>query len=154
MSLHSHDSMFLLVSFVVVVALCFGCTGDKSTRSGVGDRRLAGCPDAPNCVSTESQVKSHAIAPLLFRSPPDKAFGCLRETLAKMDRVRILVADQDYIHAEFRTVLGFVDDAEFHLDRKNRVIRMRSASRIGYWDFGVNRRRLEGIRSRFKLECG
>jgi uncharacterized protein (DUF1499 family) len=152
MSLHSHDSMFLLVSFVVVVALCFGCTGDKSTRSGVGDRRLAGCPDAPNCVSTETQGESHAIAPLLFQSPPGKAFGCLKETLA-MDRVTILVADQEYIHAEFRTALGFVDDVEFHLDRKNRVIQMRSASRIGYWDFGVNRRRLAGIRSRFNREC-
>jgi uncharacterized protein (DUF1499 family) len=153
MSLYSHDSMLLLVSLAVVVSLCSGCTGDEPTRPGVGNRRLAGCPDTPNCVSTQSQGKPQAIAPLLFQSPPDEAFGCLKDTLAKMDRVTILVADQDYLHAEFRTAWGFVDDAEFCLDRKNRVIQMRSASRIGYWDFGVNRRRLEAIRTRFNREC-
>jgi uncharacterized protein (DUF1499 family) len=70
-----------------------------------------------------------------------------------MDRVRILEADQENIRAEFRTLLGFVDDVEFRFDRENGAILMRSASRVGYWDFGVNRRRLEEIRKRFEREC-
>jgi len=71
-----------------------------------------------------------------------------------MDRVTVLATDQENIKAEFRSLLGFVDDVEFHLDRESRAIQMRSASRVGYWDFGVNRRRLEGIRKKFDRECG
>ena len=71
-----------------------------------------------------------------------------------MDRVTILDGDQENISAEFRSLLGFVDDVEFQLDRENGAIQMRSAARVGYWDFGVNRRRLEGIRKKFDRECG
>ena len=70
-----------------------------------------------------------------------------------MDRVTILEAGQENISAEFRSLLGFVDDVEFQLDRENRAIHMRSAARVGYWDFGVNRRRLEGIKKRFEQKC-
>jgi len=66
-----------------------------------------------------------------------------------MKRSRIITASPDYLHAEFRTFLGFVDDVEFYIDGEQHLIHMRSASRLGYWDFGVNRRRLEAIRVEF-----
>jgi uncharacterized protein (DUF1499 family) len=53
------------------------------------------------------------------------------------------------LKAESRTLLGFVDDVQFSPDRENRVVHMRSASRVGYRDLGVNRRRLEKMRSQF-----
>lgn len=76
------------------------------------------------------------------------------EVLNGMDRVRIVRADADYLHAEFRSaVLGFVDDVEFLFDAPG-VIQVRSASRTGYYDFGVNRERVETIRARFQAASG
>jgi uncharacterized protein (DUF1499 family) len=51
---------------------------------------------------------------------------------------------------EFRTSLGFVDDVEFYVDGSQKVIHLRSASRVGYWDLGVNRKRMESIRTEFE----
>lgn len=51
-----------------------------------------------------------------------------------------------HIHAEFRSALfGFVDDVTFIFDDNARLIHFRSASRTGYYDFGVNRKRMEEI---------
>jgi uncharacterized protein (DUF1499 family) len=51
-----------------------------------------------------------------------------------------------YLKAEFRTRLEFVDDVEFLVDEDFGVVQMRSASRTGYWDLGVNRKRVETLR--------
>ncbi|MHC1729554.1 MAG: DUF1499 domain-containing protein [Syntrophobacteraceae bacterium] len=115
--------------------------------------RMAECPDSPNCVSSLSKEKSHWIAPLAFDASPDEAFPCLKDIIRQTQRVTIVVDEEGYVRAEFRTSLGFVDDVEFELDRGNRKILMRSASRAGYWDLGVNRRRLETIRAAFDLKC-
>jgi uncharacterized protein (DUF1499 family) len=116
--------------------------------------RVSGCPDTPNCVSSESPYAENKIAPLQVGSTPEKAFECLGTIVAGMNRVTIIKADRENIHAEFRTLLGFVDDVEFRMDRENREILMRSASRVGYWDFGANRRRLKEIKKKFERECG
>lgn len=105
---------------------------------------ISGCPDTPNCISSKSSDEAHRISPLPVGSGDEGAFDCLRAIVSGMDRVTILDEDQENISAEFRSLLGFVDDVEFRLDRENGAIQMRSASRVGYWDFGVNRRRLEG----------
>ena len=60
------------------------------------------------------------------------------------------MAEERYIHTEFTSAFfRFVDDVEFLLDDGTRTIHVRSASRVGYSDFGVNRRRVEELRSRF-----
>jgi uncharacterized protein (DUF1499 family) len=65
-------------------------------------------------------------------------------------RCRIITMDDHYIHAEFTSAFfRFVDDVEFYFDSEAKIIHMRSASRIGYSDFGVNRERLEKVRSLF-----
>jgi uncharacterized protein (DUF1499 family) len=70
-----------------------------------------------------------------------------------MKRTTIITADEGFIHAEARTLLGFVDDVTFEVESGSRTILMRSASRMGYWDLGVNRRRLETIRAAFDAKC-
>ncbi|MGO9017046.1 MAG: DUF1499 domain-containing protein [Syntrophobacteraceae bacterium] len=132
-----------------------GSQPDKpSITSGPNGGRVSGCPDTPNCVSSQSTDEAHMIAPLPVGSAPEGVFDCLGAIVSGMDRVRVLAADQENIRAEFRSLLGFVDDVDFQLDRESRTIQMRSASRVGYWDFGVNRRRLERIRKKFDRECG
>jgi len=71
------------------------------------------------------------------------------------ERARVVTERPDYLHAEYRSrVLGFVDDVEFWLDRRAALIHVRSASRVGYSDFGVNRDRVEGIRARLAAAGG
>jgi uncharacterized protein (DUF1499 family) len=111
------------------------------------------CPSSPNCVSSRSTDPHQAIDPLHYDIPADQALECLKQILVSMKRTRIVSEDKEILRVEFRSILGFVDDGEFHLDRSDGVIHMRSASRVGYWDLGVNRRRLEEIRARFTKLC-
>jgi uncharacterized protein (DUF1499 family) len=110
---------------------------------------LAPCPSSPNCVSTQAKGGYHAIPPIPFSGSREGILEQLKAVLQKMKRSRIVSVSQDYLHAEFRTFLGFVDDVEFYINQEQQLIHMRSASRMGYWDLGVNRRRLEAIRVEF-----
>lgn len=134
-------------------AVFYGWVLCAQAVKGGGDARIIGCPPSPNCVSTVSLDEAHWIASLPFGVSPNEAFDCLLQILRHMKRTTIMVAEEGFIHAEVRTLLGFVDDVTFQVDSGNRTILMRSASRIGYWDLGVNRRRLEAIRAAFDSKC-
>ncbi len=123
--------------------------GGKASVHGAEGRELRPCPASPNCVSTTSTDSRHAIAPLQFAGSPEAAFARLKGMVRDAAKSTVIFEDDEYIHVEFRTLLGFVDDVEFLLERSAGVIHMRSASRLGYWDMGVNRKRLEGIRQQF-----
>lgn len=108
-----------------------------------------------NSVSSQAALHPHtdyhAIAPLAYRGDGKAAFARLVEVVRGMPGATIVEATPTYLYAEFRTPwLHFVDDTEFLLDERDHVIHMRSASRLGRKDFGVNRRRLEAVRSRFE----
>ncbi|MFH2201667.1 MAG: DUF1499 domain-containing protein [Elusimicrobiota bacterium] len=112
---------------------------------------LAPCPSSPNCVSTEATDPEHRIEPIPYTGSVDAARTRLLGVLKGMKRSRILAAEGDVILAEFVSLLWrFVDDAEFHFNDGDKTIRLRSASRIGYSDFGANRRRMEEIRKKFQ----
>ncbi len=71
----------------------------------------------------------------------------LKKIILGMRRTRITEESNGYIHAEFTSVIWrFVDDVEFFFDDAAKVVHVRSASRFGRFDFGVNRRRIETIR--------
>jgi uncharacterized protein (DUF1499 family) len=117
---------------------------------GVQDGRLAPCSRYPNCVSSQAEDASHAIEPLAFTGSPEAAWQRLKEVLAAWPRTRVVQETDGYLHAECKTFLfRFVDDVEFVLDRKAKVIHFRSAARIGAGDLGTNRRRMEAIRRAF-----
>jgi uncharacterized protein (DUF1499 family) len=112
-------------------------------------RSLPPCPDRPNCVCSQAPGGDarHAIEPLHFTGEPAAAWAALREVLDGMARVTIIEDTGSYLHAEARSLLfRFVDDVECTLDSEARVIHVRSASRQGYGDMGVNRRRVETLR--------
>ena len=102
------------------------------------------CGTRPNCVcSVCSTENSHFIKPLTGLGP--KPIETLTETVESMDRVKVIAKDDSYLHVEFRSALiGFVDDVEFVVDGE--VTHVRSASRVGYGDHEVNRKRIEEIR--------
>jgi uncharacterized protein (DUF1499 family) len=118
---------------------------------GLREGRLEPCPDTPNCVSSQAHGRA-SVAPLAFTDDPDAAFARLRSVLQQLPRVRVTAAAAGYLRAEAASrIFGFVDDLEFQLDANQRVVHLRSAARLGYSDFGVNRKRIETIRTRFSL---
>ncbi len=124
--------------------------GKQPNYLGVREGKLAACPKSPNCVSSQSTDAVHAIAPLSYTSTPDKAIANLKRIIQSLPRTKIITESQDYLYAQFKSaLLGFVDDVEFYLDRQANVIQVRSASRLGQSDLGVNRQRIETIRSQF-----
>jgi uncharacterized protein (DUF1499 family) len=117
---------------------------------GIANGRLAGCPASPNCVSTRAGDPQHAIAPLSFADSPAEAFERLRSVVASLPGAKLISAGDDYLHFEFTSrLMGYIDDVEFQLDSERQEIHFRSASRLGYGDLGVNRRRMESIRRAF-----
>src|SRR5262249_4396332 len=118
---------------------------------GVSDGKLAGCPRSPNCVSSQAEDARHHAEPLAFTTSPDEAWGRLKAVLAAYPRTRGGEEGDGYLHAECATFLfRFVDDVEFLLDREEKLIHFRSASRVGVGDLGTNRRRTEAIRQAFE----
>jgi len=120
-------------------------------RLGERDGLLTPCPDTPNCVSSDATDADHRVDPLALAGEPREAWTVLEEVLRDMPRTRIVEAEGEYLHAEVRSfVFRFVDDVEFHLRPQAGVIAVRSASRIGRSDLGVNRRRVESIRQELR----
>ena len=123
------------------------------TRSRYGTGGVLNpCPDSPNCISSQSENPHHQIKPFAFTGTPESAFAKLKKILAARPDTRIAISMPTYLKVEFKTFLGFIDDGEFYLDAKKKVIECRSASRHGYWDMGKNRERMEEIRSQFNQQ--
>ncbi|WP_176719627.1 DUF1499 domain-containing protein [Salinivibrio sp. SS3] len=105
---------------------------------------VTACGDSPNCVSTEDTRATFQLAPLRLANT-DVALANIVEKIASMPRAELVSAQDNYAHLRFTTrVLRFVDDVEVSLNGDQ--IALRSASRVGYYDFGANRRRADAIR--------
>ena len=117
--------------------------------SAAGDPDLPPCPSSPNCVSSRDPDPARRVDPIPFRGTEEEAREAIKTVLRTLPRATIVAASGSLVRAEFRTRLGFVDDVEFRIDEAAGVIHVRSASRKGYWDLGVNRRRVEAIREAF-----
>ncbi len=123
-------------------------SGKRPTTIGVKNGKLAPCPNKPNCVSSQAADKRHHVQPLHSNGNPGAAMQKLKAIVQAMPRATIVAAQSDYLYAEFSTsIMGFVDDVEFYCD--GHAIHVRSASRLGYSDWGVNRKRVEAIRAAF-----
>lgn len=118
--------------------------------AGDATHTLAPCPASPNCVSSQATDAEHFTEPLSFSGEATLAWQRLKSALGTESRLSIVENTGSYLHAEACSlVFRFVDDIEFVIDPEAGVIQVRSASRVGYSDFGVNRRRVERIREVF-----
>ena len=132
--------------------IALSTSGNSGIGLGIVDGRLAPCPNKPNCVSSQAAAsdKQHHIGALTYNGDPAQARERLERAIAGMKRGRVVVREANHWRAEFTSALWrFVDDVEFLFDDNARRIDIRSASRVGYSDLGVNRRRMEEIRRRF-----
>ena len=135
----------------ILSSILAACAGERPNNLGAQRGTLTACPASPNCVSSQADDEKHRIAPLVFSADPDAAFVRLKLVLERRSDTTIIENLPGYLRVELHTVL-FVDDGEFLLDRAQRVIHLRSASRLGYSDLGKNRSRIEEIRKEFSNE--
>ncbi|MGD8504588.1 MAG: DUF1499 domain-containing protein [Syntrophobacterales bacterium] len=141
-------------SFMLALTLILmACSTDQTIKTGATNNRLSPCPTSPNCVSSLSEDKSLFVDPLTYQATLEDAREKLISVLNSMKRAEIVTAESNYIHATFKSaVFRFVDDVEFSFDDQRKIIDVRSASRTGYYDLGVNRKRVEEIRKRFMTQ--
>lgn len=128
----------------------FGCHGKRPADLGLTSGALRPCPRSSNCVSSEGGTPVEMqVAP--FPAPGGAAdLARLKSVVSAWPRTEVLTASHDYLHAECTSLLmRFVDDIEFRFDSAAKVIHVRSASRLGESDLGVNRKRVEGMRAKW-----
>lgn len=137
-----------LLSIILLSTLLSACSGNRPTNIGINNGQLAQCPDSPNCVSSDENSEDHYIQPLQLSENGSVTFQRLRIYLQEQDNISLITNNENYIHAEASSDLfGFVDDVEFNYRPQTNIIAVRSASRLGYSDMGVNRKRVEAIRT-------
>ena len=146
-------------SAIVLLAVLTGIVGlflislraPRPSNLGAHDGRFASCPDSPNCVSTQAEDHDHWIAPLTYLGDDDIVVETLVRIVEQLPRTRVIRKTQNYLYVEFRSALfRFVDDVEFFVEAESGRVHLRSASRVGHSDMGVNRERIELIRGLFQ----
>jgi uncharacterized protein (DUF1499 family) len=129
-----------------------GCSG-TTPDLGVNNGKLMPCPKTPNCVNSQAADEKHYIQPIHYTGTQQEAQDRLLQILESEKQTKILATQENYIRAEFTSALfRFVDDVEFYFPEEQadeKIIHIRSASRVGYSDLGANRKRIEQIRSKF-----
>lgn len=122
----------------------------RPKQIGVRQGRLAPCPGRPNCASSQAESRRCRVEPLFFKGAPGEAMTRLTAIVERMPRTTLIAEREGYVHFECASKwLGFVDDLEFLYQPGSDRIDVRSASRLGYSDMGVNRKRIEAIRKEF-----
>jgi uncharacterized protein (DUF1499 family) len=142
---------FMLALTFILTTCSTGQTTKTGAVTGAVNDRLSPCPKSPNCVSSLSEDDSHYVEPLTYEVSQEEASERLLLVIRSMKRSELVTVETSYIHATFKSALfRFVDDVEFSFDDQEKIINVKSASRMGYSDLGVNRKRVEEIRQRFK----
>ena len=125
-----------------VLPFLSACSADAPIDLGVQENRLAPCPQSPNCVSSFDSDNSHTIRPL------NADLEKIERMLVSLNHANIVDRSGNYMRVEFTSrILRYIDDVEFLHDENGGVTHVRSASRVGFTDLGVNRKRVEKIRS-------
>lgn len=110
---------------------------------------FGGCPERPSCVSSRAEDDQHRVAALGYTGDPNTAYAMLREVVER-EGGKIRHEAPDYLHAVFTTPrMKYRDDVELLVLPEGRID-VRSISRFGYDDLGVNRERVEKLRQGFE----
>lgn len=135
---------------LAVGSLGLACAGPVPDSLGVqaAGAGLAPCPASPNCVTSGAADAVHSVA--AFRIAGDVADGWskIREAVQATTRTDVVTYSDRYLHAESTSLwMRYVDDLELLLDPATGRVDVRSASRVGYGDMGVNAARVQALRT-------
>lgn len=132
-----------------LIALVFSATILSMQANGETQttHELAPCPASPNCVSSLASEDAQRVEPMQLAGSPEAAWPKIPESILSLPRTQLAEFTGDYMRIEFKSRLfGFIDDLELKRSAEGSQVNVRSASRSGTWDLGVNRRRVESIR--------
>ncbi len=139
-----------IIGILMIMGLLSGCAGKPPERRGLENGNLLACPDTPNCVSTAKGPARHYVVPFEYPGERGKAIATMAQIVREMKNFNIREEREGYLWVECSSnIFGFVDDLEIYFPIERQVVYIRSASRLGYSDLGVNRKRVEKIRERF-----
>lgn len=117
-------------------------------RLGVLDGQLQPCPRTPNCVSSQSLSRIHGVPKIELQRPFNEDRDRLVMILTNEMEGRVKTLEDNYVHLEFHSrFFRFVDDFEIFADPTSKTLEVRSASRAGHSDLGMNRKRVEKFRT-------
>src|ERR1043166_9424905 len=135
------------VPIAASISLLAGC-GAGSPTLITRDGALAPC-EAPHCVSSLASDQ-HFIEPIRYEGSRDSARNALVRLIADTEGASIVTQTPDYVHATFTSrMLEFIDDLEQVFPQNAKQVDVRAASRLGYYDFDANRKRVETLRAQF-----
>jgi len=138
--------LILLVAIGARIAIPF--ISNQPDTLGVTDGEFAPCPDSPNCVNSFDSDEEHAIDSLTVTGSVESIQAALLQVIHNQSGTSVITTDTTYIHATYRSqIMGYIDDVEFLIDADAGLVHVRSASRLGHSDMGVNRARIEDIRT-------
>jgi len=138
-----------LVIIIGAVLIVFSVASRKQPELGLHNGQLSPCPETPNCVCSEYQVESAFVEPLTYTTTAEQAWAKIKQVISETGG-SVIIEDADYLRVVYETpLLRYVDDVEFRQDKNLQRIHVRSASRVGESDLGVNRKRVEKIKIMF-----
>ena len=141
------------MTFKILFYIIFMTLSTVNQANSNAEKNLPICRDTPNCVSSQAQDDKHFIEPFKINGNPDIAWTALKAAINNQSRMVITHETAATLHAEATSLMfKFVDDIDVILDAKNKLIHIRSASRVGHSDFGVNRKRIEALRVQLQKE--
>ena len=147
---------WLIISLAALIALMmstivgsrwYNAEYSQAKSLGLKQGQLTECSKSPNCVSSQTTKRSKYIEPIDANDTPELTWLMLRDVVEKMPQASLITENENYRHYQFTTpLMGFIDDVELLFNRTEKLIQVKSASRVGQSDMGTNRKRVTLLR--------
>lgn len=147
--IHKFKCLYCLLVLLIPMT---GCSSFEPKPTGLIDGELQPCPPAPKCVSSYYTKGIHHIEPIRYTGTKEEAYNKIISIINGIEKSRIITSDPNYIHAEFEiTIFKWTDNTEFLFDDTEKIIHYSSSpsAKIGFWDWGENKRRALYIKNHF-----
>lgn len=126
----------------------------KTNKIGLENDKFFSCSHQSNCVNSMASAsdKKHYVAPLIIEKTKKDILAFIIDHLKKWQRTKLMTQTDKYLHFEIKSAFfGFIDDLEIFWPKGDEYLHFKSSSRIGYTDFGVNRKRVEQLKKELLL---
>lgn len=142
-------TVILLAAIALIWIVLLIALGKNSRTASVAEfngTSLSPCGSEPNCVCSDCPNSSKGYIDPIDLRDLDQPISFCREVIQRMG-ADIVAEETNYLHAAFSSrIFGLVDDFEIRIDNETKLLHIRSQSRVGYSDLGVNKKRAQKFR--------